>query len=130
MEKPHKQLVAWQVAMEAVLLVYRASERFPPEERYGLKEQVRRAVVSIVSNVAEGAARQTKREFTQYLHMAQASLSEVDTQMEIARRLGYLDEADQRAVDGTLERLDKLLSGLIRAQRKRPSRLPPHDSRL
>ncbi|MCP9442070.1 MAG: four helix bundle protein [Nitrospira sp.] len=63
MEKPHKQLVAWQVAMEAVLLVYRASERFPPEERYGLKEQVR-------------------------------------------------------------------LSGLIRAQRKRPSRLPPHDSRL
>lgn len=120
MDKPHKKLLAWQVAMDAVLLVYRASKRFPPEEHYGLREQVRRAVVSIVSNVAEGAARQTKREFAQYLHMAQASLSEVDAQMEIARRLGYLDEADRQALDGTLERLDKLLSGLIRAQRRPP----------
>ncbi|MCP9469900.1 MAG: four helix bundle protein [Nitrospira sp.] len=120
MDKPHKKLVAWQVAMDVVLLVYRASERFPPEERYGLREQVRRAVVSIVSNVAEGAARRTKREFAQYLHMAQASLSEVDTQMEVARRLGYLDEADWQALDGRLERLDKLLSGLIRVQRMAP----------
>lgn len=117
MEKPHKKLMAWQVAMDVVLMVYRASERFPPEERYGLRDQVRRAVVSIVSNVAEGAARQTKREFAQYLHMAQASLSEVDTQVEVARRLGYLDAAVWQELDGTLERLDKLLSGLIRAQR-------------
>jgi four helix bundle protein len=114
MEKPHKKLDAWKLAMDLVGDVYRATEHFPQQEQYGLTGQVRRAVISIASNIAEGAARQTKKEFMNYLHMAQGSLSELDTQLELAKRLGYLDEATWRFLDQRMERVDKTISGLIR----------------
>jgi len=79
-----------------------------------LIDQIRRATISIPSNIAEGAARQTKKEFTNYLHMAQGSLSELDTQVELARRLGYLDEETFRILDKRMERIDKMITGLIR----------------
>ena len=113
MEKPHKKLDAWKVAMELVLDVYRSLETFPKEEKYALIDQIRRAAISVPSNIAEGAARQTKKEFAQFLHIAQASLSELDTQIELAVRLGYLSEMSWQALDSKMDRIDKLLTGLI-----------------
>ena len=114
MEKPHKKLEAWKQAMDLVIDVYRETENFPSQEIYGLTNQIRRAAVSIPSNIAEGAARQTKKEFGNYLHMAQGSLSELDTQLELARRLGYLDPDNWKVIDQRMERIDKMITGLIR----------------
>jgi len=103
--------------MELVTLVYKATDKFPREELFNLTGQVRRAAISIPSNIAEGAARQTKKEFANYLHIAQGSLSELDTQLELARRLNYLDEHAWFGLDEHMERVDKMISGLIRRQK-------------
>ena len=84
--------------MDLAIEVYRATETFPSQEIYGLTSQIRRAVVSVPSNIAEGAARQTKKEFSNFLHIAQGSLSELDTQIELARRLGYLHETSWNSI--------------------------------
>jgi four helix bundle protein len=118
MEKPHKKLDAWKQSMELVIDVYRVTEKFPNHERYGLIDQIRRATISIPSNIAEGAARQTKKEFSNYLHIAQGSLSELDTQMELANRLNYTDEANGRILDERIERIDKMITGLIHHLRR------------
>lgn len=107
------------MAMDLVIDVYKMTDKFPSHEKYSLTDQIRRATISIPSNIAEGAARQTKKEFTNYLHMAQGSLSELDTQVELARRLGYLDENTWRNLDERMERIDKTISGLIRHLSKR-----------
>ena len=113
MEKPHKKLDAWKLSMDLVVDIYQATDRFPSQEKYSLIDQIRRAAISIPSNIAEGAARQTKKEFTNYLHIAQGSLSELDTQIELARRLGFLDDESWRILDQRMVRIDKLISGLI-----------------
>ena len=116
MDKPHKKLDAWKVAIELVTEIYRGTESFPAREIYSLSSQIRRAAVSVPSNIAEGAARHTKKEFVNYLHIAQGSLSELDTQIEIAKRLGYISETAWAKLDAQMERIDKMLSGLIRQQ--------------
>lgn len=88
MDKPHKKLDLWNVAMDLAVMVYQVTESFPNAERYGLTGQVRRATASVPSNIAEGAGRQTKKEFIHYLHMAQGSLSELDTHLELAKKAG------------------------------------------
>ena len=89
---------------------------------------MRRAAVSIPSNIAEGAARQAPKGFIQYLHGPQGSLSELDTQLEIARRLGWLEQKDGDKLESMMNRRDKMLSGLIRHQKSsHPLRLTPHD---
>lgn len=113
MEKPHKKLDGWKLSMDLAIDVYRTTANFPSQEKYNLVDQIRRATVSIPSNIAEGAARQTKKEFANYLHIAQGSLSELDTQFELARRLGYTDDQTWRTLSERMERIDKLLSGLI-----------------
>jgi four helix bundle protein len=113
MEKPHKKLDAWKLSMDLVVDVYQATDGFPSQEKYSLIDQIRRAAISIPSNIAEGAAMQTKKEFTNYLHIAQGSLSELDTQIELARRLGFLDDKSWRILDQRMVRIDKLISGLI-----------------
>ena len=117
MDKPYKNLDLWNAAIELVVAIHRVTDSFPKEEQYGITNQMRRAVSSVPSNVAEGAARQTKREFINYLHMAQGSLSELDTHLELARRLGYLAEQSWASLDRHVERIDKMLSGLIRHQK-------------
>jgi len=79
MERPHKKLDVWQIAMSLVAEVYRITETLPASERFGLTNQIRRAAVSIPSNIAEGARRNTKKEFINFLYMAQGSLGELDT---------------------------------------------------
>ncbi len=121
MNKPHKKLNVWSDAVDLAQQIYKVTERFPSNEQFGLTSQVRRAAVSIPSNIAEGAARQTKKEFLNFLHIAKGSLSELDTQLEIVRRLEYLDQARWEALDERLEWIDRMLSGLVRSLRRRNS---------
>jgi four helix bundle protein len=129
MEKPHKKLDAWREAVELTLAIYDATHDFPKAHRFTLTNQLHRAALCVPSNIAEGAARQTKKEFANYLHMAQASLSELDTQLEIARRLKFLSDDRWSSLDGTMNHIDKLLTGLIKylnsGRSKRPS---PHPT--
>lgn len=119
MEKPHKRLNVWKQAVELSLLIYQTTEKFPREERYSITDQMRRAATSIATNIAEGAARKSKREFARFLHMARGSLSELDTQLEIVKRLGYLDDESWGILDARMNEIDKMLSGLIRYQQSR-----------
>lgn len=130
MDKPHKKLDAWKLAMELVKAVYQATADFPAVEKFSLTDQIRRAAVSVPSNIAEGAGRQTKKEFANFLHIAQGSLSELDTQLELARDLGYLSVDNWNPLDALLIRVDKMLSGLIRSLLSRRSDSTPNSSRL
>ncbi len=118
MDKPHKKLDVWQAAMTAAQIVYKLTAPFPMEEKFGLVSQMRRAVVGIASDIAEGAARQGKGEFRNFLSMAQGSLSELDTQLEIALRLGYLKAKEIEELSALLIRIDKMLTALIRSLSK------------
>ena len=109
-----RDLDVWQLGMEIVLDVYRLAGSFPPQEAYGLCSQIKRAVVSIPSNIAEGFRRSHGREYRQFLHVALGSCAEVETQSEIAASLGY---ASRQAVDALLEKLDhesRMLRNLIK----------------
>ncbi len=89
--KTHKDLEIWKRGISLVETVYKATSNFPPDERYGLASQIRRAAVSYPSNIAEGAARAYKKEFIQSLYISLGSLSEAETQIMIAEKLIYLD---------------------------------------
>ena len=115
---PHKKLDVWKLAMDLAALIYQITEKFPSEERFGLISQMRRAAVSIASNIAEGAARQGKAEFRNFLSMAQGSLSELDTQLELSVRLGYLDNEKYDEVSYMMVRVDKMMTALIRSLTK------------
>jgi four helix bundle protein len=112
--RPHQKLQAWSQAVELVTRIYRSTERFPREERYGLTSQIRRAAVSIPANIAEGAGRRSHKEFAYFLSNAQGSASELETELIIANRLGYLDEATFGQLIFDLERIGRLITGLSR----------------
>ncbi|MFB6263068.1 MAG: four helix bundle protein [Bradymonadaceae bacterium] len=115
MEKPHRKLKAWQAAIELASEVYGLTARFPDAERYELTTQLRTAASSVPSNIAEGASRGSDRDYARFLHIARGSLSEVDTRVEIALRVGYLSEEQARELDLLLRTTDRLIAGLIRA---------------
>jgi four helix bundle protein len=110
MARPHYNLEAWKAAMALVKSVYEATRTFPREEIYGLTSQMRRAAVSIPSNLAEGAARTGRKEFAQFLSIAKGSLSELETQLLISVELGYLEQT--HGVFQLVEEVSRLLSGL------------------
>ena len=115
MEKPHKKLDVWQAAMRIAKVVYQLTGIFPSEEKFGLAVQMRRAAISIPCNIAEGAARQGKREFRNFLSIAQGSLSELDTQLDLAIELGFLGSEKLTELSALLLRTDKMLTALIRS---------------
>ncbi len=117
MRRKHHELVAWQVAVELVGEIYQLSASFPHTEQYGLTSQLRRAAVSVPSNIAEGAARTSKKEFLHFLSVARGSLSEIDTQLTIAKRLGLLSNDTQ--VQEKLDRVFGLIGGLMRSLQRR-----------
>ncbi len=119
MEKPHKKLDAWKESINLVMLVYELTRQFPKNEIFGLISQLRRAVISIPGNIAEGAARQTRREFVQFLYIARGSLSEVDTYIEIAQRLGYIERGSIAMVEKKLVDVDKIITGLIQSLKRK-----------
>jgi four helix bundle protein len=112
--RPHQNLEAWSKAVELVTEIYRRTERFPKEERYGLTSQIRRAAISIPANIAEGAGRRSQKEFVHFLSNSQGSASELETELIIANRLGYLDETTFAQLISELERIGRLITGLSR----------------
>ncbi len=115
--KTFRDLIAWQKAMELARTVYRITEQMPTNEKFGLTSQMRRAAVSIPSNIAEGYARQSTADYLKYLRIARASLAELMTQIELAVSLKML--AEDPNTNDLLNETDRVLQGLIRSlQRK------------
>lgn len=119
MDKPHKKLDVWRVSMELTGAVYRLTGDFPADEKFGLVAQMRRAVVSVPSNIAEGAARSSGKEFMQFISIARGSLSELDTQLDLSVQLGLLESNSRQDLDELLIRIDKMLYAL--RQSKKPA---------
>jgi four helix bundle protein len=112
-----RDLEVWKAAMEFALRVYRLTAQFPKEERYGLTSQMRRASVSIPSNIAEGKGRSSDKELIQFLCHSRGSLFEIETQLAIAEQLGYSTTEDCDAVQREAARIGQMLNGLIRSMR-------------
>jgi four helix bundle protein len=117
--KTYRNLVAWQKGIDLCELIYRASAAFPRQELYGLTGQIRRAALSVPSNIAEGAGRITNGEFLQAVGHARGSLLEIETQLIIAARLGYLASKDTDLLLELTTEVGKLINGLMRSL-KRP----------
>ena len=115
MEKPHKRLIAWQKSMDLVVLIYELTRGFPKEETYGLIAQMRRAVVSGPSNIAEGAADRSKDQFRNFLRIAIGSLNELNTQLEISFRIGYLQAEEHDRAQNLLDECLAVTYGLKRS---------------
>lgn len=107
MDKPHKRLLARQKSMDLVVKIYELTKSFPKDEIYGLSSQVRRASVSVPSNISEGAAGRSITQFRNFLSIAIGSLNEISTQLEIAYRVGYLDK---RKLDDAESRVDECVA--------------------
>ncbi len=113
MAKAYRDLVVWQRAIEMTVAVYKSSSRFPKDEMYGLTSQVRRASVSVASNIAEGYGRGTRGEYKQFLNIARGSNYEVQTQLVIARELGFGDIKDLGVADSLSAEVGKMIFTLI-----------------
>ena len=112
----HKKLLVWQKAVELVTLVYRLTREFPETERFGLVIQMRRAAVSVVSNIAEGAARRSRKEKAQFFINARGSLSELDTQLIVSEALEFCSRDAKQELTGKIGEVARLLNGLIASQ--------------
>jgi four helix bundle protein len=113
MSGSYRDIKVWQRAIELVVDIYSCTRGFPKEEMYGLVSQLRRAAVSIPSNIAEGKGRRTDKEFLQFLHHARGSVFEVETQLAIAALLGYIQETEARHLGNSAGEIARMLSGLI-----------------
>jgi four helix bundle protein len=111
--RTHKDLVVWQKAIDVVVDIYRMTKSFPKEEVYGLVSQMRRAAVSIPANIAEGAARQSRKEFIQFIHIAMGSLAELETHLIISLRLMYDKENHTQEIRLKLDEIRRMLAGLV-----------------
>jgi len=113
MAKPHHKLVVWKRSLVFVTQIYRMTAQFPPEERFGLVSQMRRAAVSIPSNIAEGYGRNSTGDYKRFLQIAVGSLYELQTQIEISFQLKYLDENNLNSIISLCTEIDKILYSLI-----------------
>ncbi|MGH9401994.1 MAG: four helix bundle protein [Terriglobia bacterium] len=111
----YRDLIVWQKGMELAKSVYILTQKFPTEEKYGLVSQMRRAVVSIPSNIAEGQARHTTKEFIQFISHADGSLAELDTQTRLGLDLGYHSNIETEQLFALMEELRKMLNSLRRS---------------
>ena len=121
-KKPHRNLTAWQKAMDSVVAIYHTTRNFPKEEIYGLTSQLRRAAVSVPSNIAEGAADRTVQQFSNFLSNAIGSLNEIETRLDLALRLGYLEKNDYHRLHGMLDECLALTYGLRKSLRDKGSK--------
>ena len=110
-----RDLRVWQAGVELVRIVYELTSKFPRHEIYGLASQMQRAAVSVPSNIAEGHTRESTKEYLQHLSIAQASLAELETQLEIAKQLGYVSEDDATRLLGKISALGRQLFALRNA---------------
>jgi len=117
--RDYRDLVLWQRAIEMAAEVHRTTLKLPRHEMFGMAAQLRRAAVSVPSNIAEGSGRRTTREFIAFLHIARGSLSELKTQLVLARTIGYLADADLSKSDLLSDEVGRLLNAVIRGLRRR-----------
>lgn len=115
--RDHTQLRAFELADEVVMLVYRTTSGFPKEEMFGLTSQIRRAAVSVPSNIVEGCARDSEAEYLRFLTIAFGSLRELHYQLRLSKRLGFLGDEDFSSLEPKVVETEKVLNGLIRALR-------------
>ena len=111
--KSYKELDAWKRSRELVKCVYELTKKYPKDEDFGLKLQMRRAAISVISNIAEGHGRQYKKETIQFMYMSRGSLNELEAQIEVSSDLGYITKEEVNTVLDILENCRKLLSGFI-----------------
>jgi len=123
----YSELLVWQKAMDLVEQVYRVTRTFPPDERFGLTSQTQRAAVSIPSNIAEGHGRKSTGAFQNPLSVAAGSLMELETQVQIAERLGFLSEAECSSILKRTDEISRMLSGLRASLIARSSILDPRS---
>ncbi len=121
--KPHKNLNAWIKSFEFVKEVYSITERYPSEEKFGLVSQMRRAAVSAPVNIAEGAARKSKKEFIQFLHISLGSLTELDTLILLSSELGFIAKAESEKLIEELDIIGKIIYGLIKNLESKTSQI-------
>lgn len=126
-QNSYKDLIAWQKGMELVVTIYDATEGFPSHELYGLVSQLRRAAVSVPSNIAEGKAHYSNRDFVRFLRHSRGSLAEIETQVLIAQQRQYLSAVTITKLIQQLDELGRILSGLINSLKEREG---TQDSRL
>lgn len=107
-----KELLVWQKAIDLAVEVYRITEKLPKEERYGLISQINRSVISIPSNIAEGAGRNTSKEFNNFLGIAQGSSFELDTQLIISNRLNFISNQEYQNIESQLEHIQNMIAKL------------------
>jgi four helix bundle protein len=130
MAKSFRELLVWQKGIQLSVLVYRLSKQFPREETYGLSNQMRRAAVSIPSNIAEGAGRLNTQEYKQYLGIARGSSFELQTQLTIARELGFGDIEQLHEAESICDEIGRMLFGVIQAlgtKHEEPTDSSPHS---
>jgi four helix bundle protein len=119
MAQHYKDLIAWQKAMDLVSVLYDATDDFPKRETYSLTDQMRRAAVSVPSNIAEGQAHFSRREFRHFLRDSCGSLAELETQILIAQRRNYLSESQTKELLGRTHEVGRILSGLLNSLKER-----------
>ena len=115
--RDHTKLRAFELADDLAVLVYRVTARFPREELYGLISQMRRASISIPSNIVEGCARDSQADYLRFLYIAFGSLRELHYQLSLSKRLGFLSNEDSSLIEPKVVETEKVLNGLIRALR-------------
>ena len=130
MSGTYEDLTGWQKAIQLVLFIYSVTKRFPQDEIYGLTAQLRRAAVSIASNIAEGKGRSSDRDLLHFLSMARGSLFEVKTQLVIASELGYIDAESMKLASAKIAQLGRLLNGLMNSVRARLNKSTAKPSSL
>jgi len=126
MGRNFRNIKAWQYADDLAVAVYFETKSFPKEELYGITSQLRRAVVSIAANIAEGAARGHKREYLHFLYVARGSMAEVEYLLHFSRRVAYLQEQGHKKLEKVREEAAKTLSGLITSVEKETKKTKGH----
>lgn len=111
--RDHRDLIVWQKGMALAVDIYAVTAAFPRSEQFGLTSQIRRAAVSVVSNIAEGSGRRTTKDFYAFMHVTRGSLAELETQLILAHRVGLLENTTKLARD--VEEVGKLVNGVLRA---------------
>ena len=117
--RTHKDLDVWKLSIDFVTEIYTITKGFPKEEQFGLVSQLRRSAVSVPSNIAEGAARQSNKEFIQFLYVALGSLMELDTQLSIAKNLNFLSDESLNDLQSKTDEIGKMLNGLIKYRKSK-----------
>ncbi len=116
--RDHTKLTAFQLADEVAIYIYRLTKKFPKDELFGLTSQMRRAAVSVPSNIVEGCARESQSEYFRFLEIAFGSLRELHYQFELSEKLGYLDGCEAGSCEGKIIETEKVLSALLKSMRK------------